>query len=118
MKHARQARPRHEGPAGLDALAFRLPEVPVLLTPVMPAAMNEAVRYVVAQAVAKVSWATSAGSTSRPAWSTTSRSTSCPSCSGPARGCSRDLHKGHVRLRAVDAFSTPSATHLRYRIVT
>jgi hypothetical protein len=45
------------GPEGLDALAFGLPEVPVLLTPVMPAAMNEAVRYVVAQAVAKVSWA-------------------------------------------------------------
>jgi hypothetical protein len=31
--------------------------VPVLLTPVMLAAMNEAARYVVAQAIAKVSWA-------------------------------------------------------------
>jgi len=29
--------------------------VPVLLTPVMLAAMNEAARYVVAQAIAKVS---------------------------------------------------------------
>jgi dihydrofolate reductase len=29
-----------------------------------------------------------------------------------------DLHKGHVRLQAVDVLSTPSATHLRYRIVT
>ena len=29
-----------------------------------------------------------------------------------------DLHKGHVRLEMVDALSTPSATHLRYRIVT
>jgi hypothetical protein len=29
-----------------------------------------------------------------------------------------DLHKGHVRLQTVDALSTPSATHLRYRIVT
>ena len=29
-----------------------------------------------------------------------------------------DLHKGHVRLQPVDALSTPSATHLRYRIVT
>jgi dihydrofolate reductase len=29
-----------------------------------------------------------------------------------------DLHKGHVRLEAVNALSTPSATHLRYRIVT
>jgi hypothetical protein len=57
MKHTRQARPRHEGPAGLDALAFGLPEVTVLLSPVMLAAMNEDVRYVVAQAMAKVSWA-------------------------------------------------------------
>jgi hypothetical protein len=52
-RHGRVTR----GPAGLDALAFRLPAVPVLLTPVMLAAMNEAVRYVVAQAIANVSWA-------------------------------------------------------------
>jgi dihydrofolate reductase len=37
---------------------------------------------------------------------------------GTGTRCSRDLHKGHVRLQAVDALSTPSATHLRYRIVT
>jgi dihydrofolate reductase len=29
-----------------------------------------------------------------------------------------DLQKGHVRLEPVDVLSTPSATHLRYRIVT
>jgi dihydrofolate reductase len=29
-----------------------------------------------------------------------------------------DLHKGHVRLEPVDALATPSATHLRYRIIT
>ena len=29
-----------------------------------------------------------------------------------------DLHKEHVRMRVVDALSTPSATHLRYRIAT
>jgi dihydrofolate reductase len=28
-----------------------------------------------------------------------------------------DLHKGHVRLEVVDTLATPSATHLRYRIV-
>jgi dihydrofolate reductase len=29
-----------------------------------------------------------------------------------------DLQKGHVRLEPVDVLSTPSATHLRYRILT
>jgi dihydrofolate reductase len=28
-----------------------------------------------------------------------------------------DLHKGHVRLEAVETVATPSATHLRYRVV-
>lgn len=28
-----------------------------------------------------------------------------------------DLRKGHVRLEPVDALATPSATHLRYRVV-
>jgi dihydrofolate reductase len=28
-----------------------------------------------------------------------------------------DLHKGHLRLRAVDVLSTPSVTHVRYRVV-
>jgi dihydrofolate reductase len=28
-----------------------------------------------------------------------------------------DLQKGHVRLEPVDVLSTPSATHLRYRIL-
>jgi dihydrofolate reductase len=29
-----------------------------------------------------------------------------------------DLHKGHVRLQPVDMLSTPSANHLRYRILS
>jgi dihydrofolate reductase len=28
-----------------------------------------------------------------------------------------DLHKGHIQLEAVDVLPTPSATHLRYRVV-
>jgi dihydrofolate reductase len=28
-----------------------------------------------------------------------------------------DLHKGHLQLQAVDALSTPSVTHVRYRVV-
>jgi hypothetical protein len=36
-----------------DPLTFGLPELTVLLTPVMLAAMNEAIRYVVASALAK-----------------------------------------------------------------
>ena len=28
-----------------------------------------------------------------------------------------ELHTGHVRLEPVDTLATPSATHLRYRIV-
>jgi hypothetical protein len=28
-----------------------------------------------------------------------------------------DVHKGHMRPEPLDAPSTPSATHLRYRIV-
>jgi hypothetical protein len=41
-----------------DPLAFGLPELTVLLTPVMLAAMNEAVRYVVASALARGTRAT------------------------------------------------------------
>ena len=28
-----------------------------------------------------------------------------------------DLHKGHLSLEPVETLATPSATHLRYRIV-